>query len=203
MSAIYLDILKDRLYVSGTDSPARRGAQSTLFDLLTSLTAAMAPILSFTAEEIWQYLPAAGRPESVHLAAFPGAPAGFPDETLLGKYEFLLKVRGEINRGLEEARKAKTINTAQEAKVTLGAMGELHDKLAGQQSEIQTLAQVAELSLTRAPAGTESQEVEGLWVQVEPAAGEKCVRCWFRYPGVGEDPQHPQVCRRCREVLEA
>ncbi len=202
MSAIYLDILKDRLYVSRADAPARRSAQSTLWELLQGLTLAMAPILSFTAEEIWEYLPGLKKPASVHLGAFPEAPPGFPDEALVEKYDFLLKVRAEINRSLEEARKAKRINTTQEARVVLGAMGALHDRLAGREEELRTLAQVAELSLTRAPAGSESLEVEGLWVLVEPAPGAKCVRCWFTFPSVGEDPEHPQVCRRCRQVLE-
>ncbi|MCX5892340.1 MAG: isoleucine--tRNA ligase, partial [Deltaproteobacteria bacterium] len=202
LSSIYLDILKDRLYVSKADSPARRSAQSTLWDLLRGLTLAMAPILSFTADEIWQYIPGRDKSASVHLAAWPEAPAGFPDEALLAKYDFLLKVRGEINRGLEEARKAKIINTTQEARVVLGAMGELHDQLEGRQEDIRVLAQVADLELTRAPAGTESPELDGLWILVEPANGAKCVRCWFTFPSVGEDPEHPQICRRCRQVLE-
>ena len=202
MSAIYLDILKDRLYVSRADSPERRSAQSTLQDLLQGLTLAMAPILSFTAEEVWEYLPGKDKPVSVHLGALPSPPPGFPDEALLAKYDFLLKVRAEINRGLEEARKAKRLTTAQEARVVLGAMGELHDQLAGRQQELRTLAQVADLELSRAPAGLESPEIDGLWVLVEPASGAKCIRCWFTFPSVGEDPRHPQVCRRCRQVLE-
>ena len=204
LSAIYLDILKDRLYVSKADSRERRSAQSTLYDLLQGLTLAMAPILSFTADEIWEYIPGSGRPESVHLASFPSPPPGFPDEALLAKYDFLLKVRGEINRSLEEARKEKRLATAQEAAVILATMdGQLYDKLKTQAAELKTLAQVAELWVELQPlGGQESQEIPGLQVTVQPAAGEKCVRCWFRYPGVGEDPQHPQVCARCRQVLE-
>jgi len=206
MSAIYLDILKDRLYVSRADSRERRSAQSTLLDVLQGLTLAMAPILSFTAEEIWEYLPGSSRPESVHLASFPEAPPGFPDEALLAKYDFLLKVRGEINRGLEEARKAKRIAASQEAVVYLGATGELFDKLQAHVSELQTLAQVAELQVNPSEAlawqGVAAAEIPDLMIIVKKAAGEKCVRCWFHYPGVGEDPRHPQVCARCRQVLE-
>jgi isoleucyl-tRNA synthetase len=204
LSSIYLDILKDRLYVSKADSYERRSAQSTLYDLVQGLTLAMAPILSFTADEIWEYIPGSGRPESVHLAGFPSPPPDFPDEALLAKYDFLLKVRGEINRSLEEARKEKRLGTAQEAAVILATMdGQLYDKLKGQAAELQTLAQVAELQVASQPVeGQESQEIPGLLVTVQPAAGEKCVRCWFRYPGVGEDPRHPQVCARCRQVVE-
>jgi isoleucyl-tRNA synthetase len=203
MSAIYFDILKDRLYVSRADSQARRSAQSTLWDLLQSLTAAMAPILSFTAEEVWQYLPGRGGPESVHLAAFPQPPAGFPDEALLTKYDFLLKVRSDINRGLEEARKAKRLATAQEARVVLGAQGELLAQLTGQAAELKTLAQVADLVVAPGGQGVEGQEVPGLRIQVEPAPGSKCVRCWFTLTSVGEDQRHPQICARCRQMLEA
>ncbi len=203
MSALYLDILKDRLYVSRADSHERLSAQSTLWDLLKGLTLLMAPILSFTAEEVWELLPGRDRLESVHLAAFPESPAGFPDEVLLGKYEFLLKVRGEINRGLEEARKAKRLAASQEARVRLGAGEDLFDRLAGQAQELKTLSQVAELEVARAGgSGTASQEVPGLWVRVEQASGNKCVRCWFHSPTVGEDARHPQVCARCRQVLE-
>ena len=204
LSAIYLDILKDRLYVSQADSRERRSAQSTLWDLLQGLTLAMAPILSFTADEIWEHIPGTGRPESVHLGALPSPPPGFPDEALLAKYDFLLKVRGEINRGLEEARKDKRLATAQEAAVILGTTdAQLYDKLKAQAAALKTLAQVAELGVEPQPReGQESPEIPGLYVAIQPAAGEKCVRCWFRYPGVGDDPNHPQVCARCRQVLE-
>ena len=164
MSAIYLDILKDRLYVSQADSRERRSAQSTLYDILQGLTLAMAPILSFTADEIWEYIPGSGRPESVHLASFPSPPPGFPDEALLAKYEFLLKVRGVINRSLEEARKEKRLATAQEAKVILATMdSQLYDKLKAQAAELKTLAQVAELGVVSQPQGSkETQEIPGL-----------------------------------------
>jgi isoleucyl-tRNA synthetase len=204
MSAIYLDILKDRLYISRADSPDRRSAQSTLWDLLQGLTLAMAPMLSFTAEEVWKHLPGAGRPASVHLGALPEPPPGFPDEELLAKYDFLLKVRGEINRGLEEARKEKRLATAPEAAVILWTTDhQLYDKLKAQAAELQTLAQVAELQVAPvAGEGLPAQEIAGLWVKVAPAPGAKCVRCWFTSPTVGEDARHPQVCARCRAVLE-
>jgi isoleucyl-tRNA synthetase len=204
LSAIYLDILKDRLYVSPADSRPRRSAQSTLLDLLQGLTLAMAPILAFTAEEIWEYIPGPGRLDSVHLSAFPEPPPGFPDAALLAKYEFLLKVRGEINRGLEEARKNKELATAPEAGVILGTPDpELYGKLQAQAEELKTLAQVAALEVEPdAVAGLTALEIDGLTVRVQPAPGDKCVRCWFTYPSVGQDPQHPQVCARCRQVLE-
>jgi isoleucyl-tRNA synthetase len=207
MSAIYLDILKDRLYISQAESPARRSAQSTLYELLFDLTRLMAPILSFTSEEVWEHLPGTRPEESVHLASFPEAPPGLPDEDLLAKYEFLLKVRDEINRGLEEARKAKVLSTSQEARVVLGTEdSELHDRLSRNAAELKTLTQVAEfvvanqqIPLDRALA---AQEIAGLQVQVNKAEGEKCVRCWFTLASVGQDSRHPHICHRCLQVLE-
>ncbi len=207
MSAIYLDILKDRLYISRGSSPARRSAQSTLYELLFDLTRLMAPILSFTAEEVWEHLPGAHPEESVHLAGFPEPASGFPDQDLLAKYEFLLKVRDEVNRGLEEARKSKVLSTSQEARVVLGAEDpQLYTRLSQNAADLKTLTQVAELtvanqqvSLDRALA---AQEISGLLVQVNKAAGEKCVRCWFTLDSVGEDSRHPHICHRCLQVLE-
>ncbi len=207
MSAIYLDILKDRLYISQAESPARRSAQSTLYELLFDLTRLMAPILSFTAEEVWEHLPGSRSEESVHLASFPEVPPGLPDEDLLAKYEFLLKVRDEINRGLEEARKGKVLSTSQEARVVLGTEdAELHDRLNQNAAELKTLTQVAEFVVTNQqiplePALT-AQEIAGLQVQVNKAAGEKCVRCWFTLASVGQDSRHPSICHRCLQVLE-
>jgi isoleucyl-tRNA synthetase len=203
MSAIYLDVLKDRLYVSRADSAARRSAQSTLWDLLRGLTLAMAPILSFTAEEVWEYLPAGDKAASVFLTAFPQAPPGFPDQELLDKYDFLLKVRGKINQSLEEARNRKQINTSQETCVSIGAWGEMLAKLQSQAEELMTLAQVPKLEF-RTVTGTLTylpQQIEQLVIQVYPAPGSKCVRCWFTYPSVGADPKHPHLCHRCRQVL--
>jgi isoleucyl-tRNA synthetase len=207
MSAIYLDILKDRLYISRPDSRARRSAQSTLLELLGDLTRLMAPILSFTAEEVWGYLPGGHGEESVHLASFPEPQPGLPDEALLTRYEFLLEVRDEINRGLEEARKAKVLATAQEAQVVLGAAdAELLEKLKNSAQELKVLAQVAELTISGEPASMAqplaAQEIPGLLLQVTKASGEKCVRCWFTLDSVGQNDQHPQICHRCSQVLE-
>ena len=146
MSSLYLDVLKDRLYVSRPDSLERRSAQSTLYDLLLGLVKLMAPVLSFTAEEIWGYLPKSGEPESVLLTAFPEPPAHFPDEVLLEKWDLLLKVRSEVNRSLEQARREKLIGNALEAQVTIGASGDLYDRLKAHQTELLTLTMVSDIA---------------------------------------------------------
>ncbi len=204
LSALYLDVLKDRLYVSRPDAPERRSAQSTLYDLLLSLVKLMAPVLSFTAEEIWGYLPKSGEPESVLLSGFPEPPAGYPDSALLEKWELLLKVRSEVNRALEQARREKLIGNALEAQVTIGVGADLHDRLKAQQSELVTLTMVSQLDIQPGPlAGLESQELPGLTIVVERAPGDKCERCWFYLPSVGEDETQPQLCSRCRQILSA
>ncbi len=208
LSAVYLDILKDRLYISRADSPARRSAQSTLYDLLVDLMRLLAPILSFTAEEVWGYLPGGGRPASVHLADFPTPAPGFPDEGLLRKYELLFQIRDEINRELDTAKKNKVVGSAQESRVTLGIMaspeGET-DYLAlvrQHEAEIKLLAQVAHLAVVAGQAGGQpGASLPWLTVRIDKAPGAKCVRCWYHRPGVGEDPHHPQVCASCRQVL--
>jgi isoleucyl-tRNA synthetase len=206
LSAIYLDILKDRLYILKPDSPARRSAQSTLLDLLEYLLRLLAPILSFTAEEAWGHLPGEGRPESVHLADFPPALPGFPDEALLAKYDFLLQVRAEINREMDLAKKGKVVSASPEARVVLGVAPEEAARLAGlhqQREELKTLAQVEHLDIVAGPLpeGRPGVELPWLTVKIEPAPGGKCVRCWYHRPGVGEDAAHPRLCRLCREVL--
>jgi isoleucyl-tRNA synthetase len=202
LSALYLDILKDRLYVSRPDAPERRSAQSTLYDLLLSLVKLMAPILSFTAEEIWSYLPKSGEPDSVLLSTFPEPAEGFPDEALLEKWDLLLKVRSEVNRALEQARREKRIGNALESQVTIGAAGDLLDRLKTQQAELLTLTMVSQLNIQPGlPAGLESQELPGLTIAVERAPGDKCERCWFYLTSVGEDETQPQLCSRCRQIL--
>lgn len=203
LSAIYLDISKDRLYVLRADDPARRSTQSTLYDLLLVLTKLMAPILSFTADEIWSYIPGATtEAPSVFLTQFPEPPAGFPEPEVLAKWEFLLQVRDEVNRALEVARKDKLIGNSLTAAVTLGASGELLQKLRQWREELYFLTMVSQLELRDGPVpGLAGQELPDLTVAVTPATGSKCERCWYYSPTVGEDPEQPELCARCRGIL--
>ncbi len=209
LSAVYLDILKDRLYVSPADSLGRRSAQSTLYDLLRDLMRLLAPILSFTAEEVWGYLPGGGQPESVHLAEFPTPAPGFPDEALLKKYEFLFQIRDEINKELDRAKKAKVVSSSQESRVTLkvseaqGGEPDYAALLRQYEGELKMLAQVEHLRVVTKSPGKASGEAALPWlaVEIDKAPGDKCMRCWYHRPGVGEDPNHPQICAACRQVL--
>jgi isoleucyl-tRNA synthetase len=214
MSAIYLDILKDRLYISREDAPGRRCAQSTLYEVLRDLTLLMAPILSFTAEEVWSHLPGPAKTESVHLAGLPEPPPGFPDEALLNKYDLIFKVRDEINRELDLAKKNKMVSSSQESKAILGVHLEPQtilgtegisfiDDVRKYADDIKTVAQLEHLEIIAGSAGDGhgGQILPWLSVAIEKAPGAKCVRCWFHRPGVGEDLNHPQVCLSCRQVL--
>jgi isoleucyl-tRNA synthetase len=207
LSALYLDILKDRLYTSPAAAIERRSAQTVLCTLLDVLARLMAPILPFTAEEIWQHTPGAReKAASIHLALLPTAEPGFKDDPLAERWERLLKVRAEVTRALEDARAKKQIGHALDAAVTLAAADELYAELAPYAGELRSLLIVSHATLVKGdpPAGSvASSEVEGLSVRVQPAAGRKCERCWIHEDSVGESPEHPTICGRCRTALGA
>ncbi len=202
LSALYLDIVKDRLYCSGTTSRERRAAQTALWQILDALTRVMAPILSFTADEIWSSLPGGDRPSSVLLAGFPADVALDPE--LAVKWERLLEVRAAVTKALEEARQSGLIGHSLDARVQLGAADGLRPLLEQQQDRLAELFIVSQVRLTRdlgAPAV--SPLLSDLRVQVERARGGKCERCWIYRETVGSDATHPGLCARCLQVVAA
>jgi isoleucyl-tRNA synthetase len=206
LSAFYLDILKDRLYTTPAASAERRSAQTAVYHILDALVRLMAPILPFTAEEIWNHMPApANRPESVHLTDLPQAAENWRDPELAERWKRLRSVRGAVTRVLEAARAAKTIGHPLDAAVTLHGAGELGDLLNRYAADFHTYFIVSEVSVADAPpaGGATDDEVEGLTVAVAHAAGEKCGRCWVHDATVGEDAEHPTICARCRGHLAA
>ena len=208
MSATYLDILKDRLYTFAPDSPLRRGSQMVLFQIVTGLARLMAPILSFTAEDIWDAVP--GRelsPEdSVHLTTFP-EPVAIPDEAELeANWEQLLAIRTIVLGALEQLRREKVIGSSLEACVVLNAVPTLHGFLQAYEEELPTLFIVSQVVVrsTENPAGEKhlgSDEALGMSVNVVKAEGEKCERCWNYRASVGSAPEHPTLCIRCTEAV--
>ncbi|HWP33998.1 MAG TPA: class I tRNA ligase family protein, partial [Thermodesulfobacteriota bacterium] len=209
LSAVYLDVLKDRLYTSPPRSVARRAAQTAMAEILEALVRLMAPVLSFTAEEVWGYLPAtvrgAPREPSVHLARFPEVDPRYLDERLEARWRRLLAIRGEVAKALEAARRDKVIGASLDAQVTLGASGELAAFLASARAELAPLFIVSDVRLVEGavPGGFASEAVAGLTVAVAPAPGRKCARCWTYTTDVGRDPAHPDVCARCTAALAA
>lgn len=206
LSALYLDILKDRLYTFRQDSIERRAAQWTLWQILLNLCRLMAPILSFTAEEVWQYLPpTAHGSESVHLEKLPSVENGHLDPDLAARWEKLLAVREQVARVLEQARKEGQIGSSLEAQVKLYARGGLLDFLKKYLQDLPMIFIVSDVTLTESSEGNSdvvwSQAVEGLGVQIAPAPGKKCERCWNYRPAVGRFPNHPTLCDRCVRVI--
>jgi isoleucyl-tRNA synthetase len=196
LSAFYLDVLKDRMYTSAPHSRLRRSAQTAMHQILAALVKLMAPVLSFTADEVWQHLRMPGKPASVHLAEFPAVLPELVDEELGRRWERLLAAREAVLRALEDARKDKRIGSAQEAAVVVEAAGETAEFLAAHREDLETICIVSTLAIRQREAAG-----DGLTVFVERAAGHKCPRCWNYREHSGSLPGHPAVCDRCAAVL--
>ena len=198
LSAFYLDVLKDRLYVSHPESPERRSSQTGLYHLVNVLARLLAPILAFTMEEIWQ----AFRPftpfeeASVHLTAFAEIPSSFENRDLADRWERLLEIRQEVSKVLEEARKNKKIGHSLDAQVTLTVNEKTYDFLKDYEVELDDIFIVSRVVL-------EKSDGAPLAVTVTPAPGVKCERCWHYKTDVGTDGEFPTVCGRCAEVLRS
>jgi isoleucyl-tRNA synthetase len=204
LSALYLDILKDRLYTSSPSSPQRRAAQTVLFKILDALVRLMATILSYTGEEVWGHLPGSKqRAESVHLTLFPEVESRYLDERIEERWELLLQVRREVSKTLEIARQNKLIGNSLEAGVTLSAPEKLLSFLQQNEAQLKDLFIVSQVELVSSlPAATyRSPELEGLSILITRAGGKKCERCWVYDPHVGESTGYPSVCPRCHQAL--
>jgi isoleucyl-tRNA synthetase len=207
LSAFYLDILKDRLYASAPNWPQRRSAQTVLATTLEALVRLMAPLMAFTAEEIWSHMPdAQTRAASVHLELLPQPDQGLLDTALAQRWERLLALRGEVTKALEAARAQKTIGHPLDAAVTLVADEAFFDFLAPYREALRSLFITSRAVLLKAQPGEDdyqSSQIEGLAVEVERASDQKCERCWIHEPSVGADSGHPSLCNRCcRAVAE-
>ncbi|MCX7780369.1 MAG: isoleucine--tRNA ligase [Negativicutes bacterium] len=206
LSSIYLDILKDRLYTSLPKSTERRAAQTAMYEILTTLVTMLSPVLAFTAEEVWQHMPkTADMPESVQLAAWPEAKEHYLNEQLDSKWEKILAVRSEITKALEAARRSKVIGHSLDAAVTVYAEGEELTTLQSVAVDLATILIVSQVDvvgkLTDAPAEAYRADNMPLAVAVQPAAGEKCERCWIYSETVGEHSVHRTLCSRCASVI--
>ncbi len=207
MSALYLDIIKDRLYTAHARSTGRRAAQTVLYEALTALVRLLTPILAFTSEEIWRYIPGEkGSVESVQLTGMPVAKEEYLDSDLDQKWERLLSVRGEVTRVLEAARREKIIGNSLEAEVDLYAGEDLYKFLKPLAGELDTLFIVSGVTLgcsdEAPPNAMRFDTMPGLAVSVRPAGGQKCERCWMYNQEVGADPKHPTVCPKCSRALQ-
>ncbi len=206
LSSFYLDVIKDRLYTSPTKSRARRSAQTAMNEILDVLVRLIAPILSFTAEEIWQNMETRGRSPSVHMELFMPVKEEYRDRELAARWEDILAVRKEVTKALEIARKNKEIGHSLDATVSLGLPPQLMEKLEPYREELRNIFIVSGVELVD-PASLdgayESENIAGLKVKVSPSEAPKCERCWVHDPTVGDFEAHPTICKRCLEALEA
>jgi len=202
LSAFYVDILKDRLYISSANSLGRRSAQTAIWRMGEALVRLLAPITTFTSEEVWGYLPKmSNRLDSVHLALFPSEKELFggsasPDPKQVEDWTVLRAARDQVLKALEETRNAKQIGTGLEAQVTLTASDPMYSVLARYKDQLRYVFIVSAVELKRATNGDAA-----LNVQVSKAPGSKCERCWNYSTQVGADAKNPTVCERCSAVL--
>ncbi|AEG31943.1 isoleucine--tRNA ligase [Thiomicrospira cyclica] len=201
LGAFYLDVIKDRQYTCKTDGLARRSAQTALYHIIEAMTRWIAPILSFTAEEIWQYIPGE-REKTVFVATwYEGLTA--LDETAEMNSAYwaqMIEVRSAVSKRLEELRNAGEIKASLTAQVKLYADGELYNALAKLQDELRfvlitSYAQV--LPLAEKSATAVESELAGLWLDAQAVQAEKCPRCWHHREDIGVDADHPELCQRC------
>ncbi len=207
LSAFYLDIIKDRLYTSPKASLERRSAQTAMYEILEVLVRLMAPILSFTADEIWQYMKdtsPSGRTESVHMQLFVPENKAYKDKELAGRWETILAVRKEATKALELARKEKKIGHSLDASVVIGLPTDLMEQLLPYKDQFRTILIVSSAELVPVDTlddGLDSETIEGLKIKVVPSGDQKCERCWIHDPSVGQDTNHPTICMKCLNAL--
>jgi isoleucyl-tRNA synthetase len=198
LSNIYFDVLKDRLYTSAKKSKARRSAQTAVYRLLDALVRLLAPLMSFTAEEVWTHM---NREGSVHTAYFPEPSElteGLSDAARerTGNWDRLIEVRDQVLKSLETARNEKLIGAPLEARLKLAASGDLLSLLEEYAADLPGLFIVSQVVVTPA------EEAAPLSVTVERASGQKCERCWKYTHDVGADSRYPTVCACCADAVE-
>ncbi len=213
MSSLYLDILKDRLYVSAPDATERRAAQTVIYRILDGLLKLMSPVLSFTTAEAWEHLQGKANElpveESLFFASFPPTDDLTADEDFSQTWDRLLAIRGEITKVLETARRDKVIGLSLDAEVLIQVEGDTADFLADKWAQLMEICIVSNLERVDNIADVDNvmvadaDEIEGLKIAVRPAPGDKCERCWTIATSVGQDDDHPAICNRCAGVVRS
>ena len=198
LGGFYLDILKDRLYTTGAESLPRRSAQTAMYHVAQAMVRWIAPILSFTAEEVWRFLPAEPN-ESVFLNTWHQFPAGAERAAAID-WPALIALKADVAVELERLRTAGAIGAPLEAEVTVFASKADAPALSALRDELRFLlitSQARVIEIENAPADAVMSSREGVWLEVKPSSQPKCVRCWHLRSDVGSDPRHPELCARC------
>jgi isoleucyl-tRNA synthetase len=206
LSSFYADVSKDRLYTFAAKSAERRSAQTALYLMADGLTRLMAPILSFTADELWRFLPGAnadGREESVHMALFPLVADldRFADPALVERWNRLVALREQVVAKIEPLRKNKQIGSSLQAKVVISATTAELARFEPYARQLPMLFIVSEVELRPAPPDVEAHAEATPHVTIERAAGVKCERCWRYVPVVSTDPDLAGLCDRCQDAI--
>ncbi len=207
LSAFYLDILKDRLYASVPGSQERRAAQTVMHEILGELVVMLSPVLTFTTEEIWEYMPKLkGMPESVQMASWPEPHPEYLNEELAAKWDAILDLRSEITKALENARRTKLIGHSLDAAVEIFADGDAFRSLEAISADLAQILIVSHATITEGTASAPADAYRAadieLAVAVKPGHGEKCERCWIYSDTVGKDEEHTTLCARCASVVK-
>ncbi|MCK5312529.1 MAG: class I tRNA ligase family protein, partial [Desulfobacteraceae bacterium] len=206
LSSFYLDIIKDRLYVNPENEIERRNSQTVMYIILDSIVRIMAPVLSFTADEIWNFMPEYdGKEESVSLASMAVYDDKFRDDKLSAKWETILNIRAEVTKALEEARVAKLIGHPLDASIAIKLPDqEYKDIFSSLNEDLRDLFIVSNVTISEDLDDTayQGQEIENLKILVQRAIGEKCERCWRYDTTIGENNDHPTICSRCVTALK-
>lgn len=206
MGGFYLDVVKDRLYTTQPKSAARRSAQTAMFWIAEAMIRWLAPILSFTAEELWSFMPGT-REESVFFSTWARLPQGAAERPKID-WDALLEVRSAVSRELEKIRNAGAIGAPLDAEIDLYASGPLLQTLQQFEVELRFVFITSEARVhaaeSRPADAVPAQEGDGnhLWVAVRPTTAQKCVRCWHKRPDIGASSQHPELCGRCATNIE-
>ena len=203
LGGFYLDIIKDRLYTTGAESHPRRSAQTAMYQIAEGMVRWIAPILSFTAEEVWRFLPAVAN-ESVFLNTWHQFPAGAERAAAID-WPVLIALKADVAVELERLRTAGAIGAPLEAEVTVFAANAEVAPLSALQDELRFVlitSQARVVETETAPAGAVKSSRDGVWLEVKPSSQPKCVRCWHLRSDVGSDPRHPELCARCVVNIE-
>ena len=197
MSNFYFDVLKDRLYTEKTDGKLRRAAQTAIYTILDAMARMIAPILAYTSDEIWQFMPhdSSANAENVMFNDMPELTGAELDDSFIAMWDRIHETRDIVKKAIEPEIKAKKIRTSLEAKITLKCSGEQYDFLKDAEKELASSFIVSQVDIV-------NEAADGLEVTVSAAEGEKCERCWIYSKTVGEHLVHKTLCARCAAVLE-
>ncbi|MCD8328507.1 MAG: isoleucine--tRNA ligase [Ruminococcus sp.] len=203
MSNFYLDIVKDRLYCEKADSLSRRAVQTVMYKILSAISRLVAPILSFTADEIWSYIPhsSSDNTQSIFLNDMPEKSGIEVTDEFKEKWSLIYELRDEVKKALEIKRNDKVIGKSLEADVEIYADGEMFDKISALSDILPEIFIVSRVEVLNGE-GEFKGDMEGVSISVKKASGEKCERCWIYSDDVGKNSEHPTLCARCAGVVE-